>query len=266
MMCRQAKEWMAEGWNGELDSAREPELRMHLESCAECRAEMSSLSLMWDRLADMPVPEPSHALDERFESTFAALTAAGTPSKPAPRLAFSFWPKQPLWQGAIAFATLVLGVSAGIAIGARSQRDSNEIARLREEVASTRQLVALSLLRQDSAADRLRGVDYSVRSQAVDPAIAIALVNAVEHDPSVNVRLAAIDALTQAARSAGVMSSLAQSLPHQESPMVQAALVDYIVDSNDRQAIGSLRDLAAQPELNPAVLERARFAIGKLSK
>jgi hypothetical protein len=48
--------------------------------------------------------------------------------------------------------------------------------------------------------------------------------------------------------------------------MVQAALIDYLVDARDRQAIGTLRQLAAQPDLNPAVLGRAHFALRQLSQ
>ena len=48
--------------------------------------------------------------------------------------------------------------------------------------------------------------------------------------------------------------------------MVQAALIDYLVDAHDRQAVGVLRQLALQPDLNPAVLERTHFALQKLSR
>jgi HEAT repeat protein len=92
-----------------------------------------------------------------------------------------------------------------------------------------------------------------------------ALTDAVEHDASVNVRLAAIDALSKAS-SPAVLQSLTQSLPRQDSPMVQAALIDYLVDARDRRAVGALRQLAAQPDVNPAVLERTHFALQQLSK
>jgi HEAT repeat protein len=100
----------------------------------------------------------------------------------------------------------------------------------------------------------------------MEPEVVAALTQAVAHDPSVNVRLAAIDALSKSSRSPEVLQSLTQSLPRQDSPMVQAALIDYLVDARDRQAVGTLRQLAAQPDLNPAVLERARFALQQLSR
>lgn len=266
MICSHAKELMAADWQGELHSADQASLRQHLETCADCSAEMVSLGLLWERLADMPAPEPSQALDTRWQSTLETLIAS---NKPASR-AWSFahiWPASPVWQAAVALACLLIG----LLVGANLPRRNNEIAKLREEVAGTREMVALSLLQQQSATERLRGVDYTGRMQTMEPEVIAALTAAVAHDPSVNVRLAALDALSNTAlskssRRPGVLQSLTQSLPRQDSPMVQAALIDYLVDARDRQAVGTLRQLAAQPDLNPAVLERARFALQQLGQ
>jgi HEAT repeat protein len=149
--------------------------------------------------------------------------------------------------------------------GLSLHRDNGEIARLREEVASTRAMVALSLLQQQSATERLRGIDYSGRVSA-EPEIVAALIQAVDHDPSVNVRLAAIDALSKASGDSAVLRSLTASLSRQDSPMVQAALVDYLADAHDRQAVGTLRQLDAQPALDPAVRARTQVALRELSQ
>jgi len=266
MICSHAKELMAADWQGELHGAEQLALRQHVETCPECGAEMAALGGLWTRLADLPAPEPSQALDARWQSTLATLVTA---NKPVLRTwSFGdFWPATPVWQVAVALACLAIGVLGG----ANLPRRNNEIAKLREEIAGTREMVALSLLQQQSATERLRGVDYTGRLKTMEPEVVAALTQAVAHDPSVNVRLAALDALANTAvskspRSPEVLQSLTQSLPRQDSPMVQAALIDYLVDARDRQAVGTLRQLAAQPDLNPAVLERARFALRQLSQ
>lgn len=257
MTCSHAKELMASYWQHELTSADAPALQQHLESCAECSAEMAALGGLWERLADLPVPEPSLALDARWESTLETLTL------PRPTWSFAnFWPRSPVWQAAIALACLTIGLLGGMNL----PRQNKEIAKLHEEIASTREMVALSLLQQQSATERLRGVDYTGRMQTMEPDVVSALTQAVAHDPSVNVRLAAINALSKTSGSPGVLQSLTQSLPRQDSPMVQAAVIDYLVDARDRRALGTLRQLAAQPDLNPAVLERTRFALQQLSR
>jgi hypothetical protein len=264
MTCSHAKQLMVDSWSG--DNADAAALEQHLATCAECSAEMATLSGLWHRLADMPAPEPSPALDARWQSSFEALLSAQKPvaMKPTPRYSWfaNLWPKNPVWQVGFAMACLVVGVLMGTRMG----RQSDEITQLHQEIASTRAMVALSLMQEQSANERLRGVSYTGSMRSMEPQVVTALTDAVAHDRSVNVRLAAIDALTKASGSPRVLQSLTQSLPGQDSPMVQAALIDYLVDARDRGAIGTLRQLAAQPDVNPTVLERAHFALQQLAK
>ena len=255
MNCDQAKELMAGSW---LGSCEDPALTQHLTTCLECAAENAALSAMWNRMGDFPVPEPSLALKRRFQATLAAESAGSERKWPVAH----WWPRNPVWQVGIAAACLMLGLVAGV----NWPRQSGEMAKLHEEIASTRDMVALSLLRQQSAGGRLQGVEYSGRMKTMEPEVVEALVQAIERDSSVNVRLAAIDALGRASRSDGVAQTLTRSLGNQESPMVQAALIDYFVDAHDRGAVGAIRQLAQRPDLNPAVLERSRVALRELSQ
>jgi hypothetical protein len=271
MICSHAKElmaayWLAQSTQNEIDSDEQPALRQHLETCAECNAEMAALGSLWERLADIPAPEPSQALNVRWQSTLESLIPSNKPVSRTWSFA-NLWPSSPVWQAAVAVACLLIGLLAGTNLPRRNK----EIARLHEEIASTREMVALSLLQQQSATERLRGVDYTGRMHTMEPEVVSALTEAVAHDPSVNVRLAALDALSnialsKASGSPGVLQSLTQSLPRQDSPMVQAALIDYLVEARDRKALGALRQLAAQPDVNPAVLERTHFALQQLSQ
>jgi hypothetical protein len=272
MTCDIAKSLIAGTWQGELDATAQSTLNQHLGTCDECRAEAIALNGIWHRLADLPAPEPSQALDARWEATLQSLILELQPPSSAPKAAWSlgglwasFWPRNPVWQGAIAMACLVAGLLLG-SLSPRGFREDKEITKLHQEIASTREMVALSLLQQQTATERLRGVEYSGRMKTMEPEVVSALVHAINEDSSVNVRLAAIDALSKASGSPTVLTSLTGSLPKQDSPMVQAALVDYFVDAHDRQAIGALRQLEQRPDLNPAVLEHTRVALRELSQ
>ena len=124
MMCSRAKELMAVSWEGELAGADARELEQHLTVCAECSMEAVSLGSLWNRLGDMPAPEPGRALDARWHSTLEALMAAQQPvGKQAPSASWfatawaNFWPRNPVWQAAIAMACLVAGVLIGQSTG-----------------------------------------------------------------------------------------------------------------------------------------------------
>jgi len=238
MMCGHAKELIAASWADDLDAAAEMKLRRHLDICPGCASEMTELSQMWERLADLPAPEPSQALNVRWQSTLESLV-------PQRRWKFSWWP--------------VFAAAACMAAVIAFSIQHRQISDLREEV-------ALGLLQQQSTSERLRGVDYSVRMPAMEPEVVSALISAVNNDSNVNVRLAAIDALAKVSGQASVRKSLAQSLVRQDSPMVQAALIGYVVDSRDRQALGTLHELEARPNLNPAVRQKASEAVRQLTE
>jgi hypothetical protein len=256
---------MAASWTRELNPAASAELRNHLESCVECAAEMAQLSGLWEKLGDLPAPEPSLAMRVRWEQTMESLVAP----QPAPHYARQLpwwrnvWPANPAWQMAVAAACLVCGLGTGAYLErGRSERD--EVAQLREEVASTKEMVALSLLQQQSAAERLRGVDYSSRMSSMEPQVVSALIDAVNRDTNVNVRLAAIDALGRVANDTRVRESMQSALTQQDSPMVQAALIDYLVDARDRKAVSVMRELVSRPDVNPTVRDRATYAVRQL--
>jgi hypothetical protein len=259
--CEQAKELMAGAWMAQLDDASAGALHSHLDGCADCAAEMAQLGTMWEKLGDLPAPEPSPALRMRWERTLAGFVAA------EPRTAWwqRVWPTQPAWQMAIAGLCLAAGLGGG-AVLERGRGERDEVAKLREEVSSTKELVALSLLQQQSASDRLRGVDYSSRMGSLEPQIVTALIERVNRDSNVNVRLAAVDALGKVANDSHVRASLEQALTQQDSPMVQAALIDYMVDARERGAVGAIRELGARPDVNPTVRERATYAVRQLEQ
>jgi len=109
-----------------------------------------------------------------------------------------------------------------------------------------RQLVALSLMQQQSASERLRGVTWAYRAEPSDREVLGALVTAVNHDTNVNVRLAAVDALRRFAASPETRRAVIEALPSQTTPLVQVALIDLLVDFKDRDAATELRKLAAE--------------------
>lgn len=267
--CEYARALMTGAWMNDLDAPAARELHQHLAGCAACAAEMEALGGMWEKLGDLPAPEPSLALRVRWEQTLNSLSAPAPQRsyRPVPRQKWwqNIWPANPAWQMAIAGLCLVAGLGAGAYLQ-HGSTERDEVARLRDEVASTKEMVAVSLLQQQSATERLRGVDYSARMGSMEPQVVTALIQRVNRDPNVNVRLAAIDALGKVANESQVRQSMQEALPQQDSPMVQAALIDYLVDAHDRSAVGTIRDLVSRPDLNPTVRDRATYAVRQLNQ
>lgn len=272
MTCDTIREKFADYLGGELDEKTLREIRGHLAGCPSCRAEIEDLSAIWTKLGVLPREQPGPGLREKFYGTLEAYIAGleGEREKPGlgrslSRLAARLMPRRPVYQAALALALLAVGVGSGLWLGARRPDVRNEVASLRQEVGEARQTAALSLLRQPSSSDRLMGVSWveNVR-QPARPTLD-ALLRTLNEDPSVNVRLAAVDALYLFAGQPGVKEGLVESLSRQTSPLVQVALIDLLVGAREKRAVEALKTLAADEKLEPAVRMKAESGVKELS-
>jgi hypothetical protein len=273
MMCERVREQLPECLAGKLDKAERERVIGHLESCSACRNELAELGIVWRGLESMAVPEPNRAMRTRFIEMMEAYQAgmeqappkrAEPPAETSRRRWLAWWPSQPAWQIAIASALLIAGVVAGRYEAGAPKEMSPEMAQLKGQVEGLRQLVALSLLQAQSPSDRLRGVSFSSQIARPDADVEQSLLRAVNHDPNVNVRLSAVDAIEKYAGDPAVRRVLVDSVAVQDSPLVQCALIDLLVEVNDRDSAPALRKLAQDGQVDEVVRQRATLAMHKL--
>ncbi len=274
MTCDEVKILLPEYWSQTLGEKEELAFEGHLATCDGCRAETERLGTLWKNLALLPVEEPSANLRSRFYETLGAYRQglAAAPQKPGLlEKILAFWPKQPAWQMGVSFALLVMGLGIGYGIRPEKQPQpqheappSTEVAQLRGEVTNMRQMVALSLLQQQSASERLRGVSWAYKAQPSDTEVLAALLTTVNQDSNVNVRLAAVDALHAFGGSPMMRTGIIQSISKQKTPLVQIALLDLLVDLKEKEAAPELRNLAEDEKVDAAVRQHANWALGKL--
>lgn len=268
MKCEQVSELLPDYLQGSLSPDQHRTVEAHLEECADCSEEIA----VWRKLSLLPVEQPSPMSRVRFEAMLQAYQA-GRSNEPESNSAsrkrasswnFFHWLRSPLGAAAWGAALLVIGVFAGLRLAA-PKPPSPEIAEMQKELNATKQLVVLSMLQQQSASARLEGVNWSTREQQIDPQVLSALLHTLRYDPSVDVRLAALDALSRHSTQPQVRSSVVNALQEQQSPLVQVALIDQLVEWHDREAKPRLEKLRQSQDLNPAVRQHADWAISKLN-
>jgi hypothetical protein len=267
MTCEEAKRILPDYWSQALDGEQELRMEEHLGTCAGCRAEADRLAVLWRDLALIPAEEPGAAVRTRFyESLRAYRQGMDGGSQPGrnrwQRVLAGLVPRRPVWQAAFAAVCLIAGLAVGYRMNA--EKGGSEISQLREEVDSMRQLVVLSLLQQQSASERLRGVSWSQQVPPSDNQVLSALLDSVRNDPNVNVRLAAVDALRAFGGNAAARTGIVQAMNAQSAPLVQVALIDLAVDLKERTALDQVRKLAENEAADPGVRERANWALERL--
>lgn len=245
---------------------RDERVVRHLEGCNSCRDESRELDRTWRLLGELAAPEPGSGFRRRFEAMLAEEIARSesrsgrdvetTGSSWRDRLV-AFWsrPGHALALGS-AVAALVVGLVGGAFVASRGP--DPQVQGLRTQVAELHEMVALSLLEQESASRRLQGVRYGTEAGRPRPPLQDALIQAVDRDPNVNVRLAALDALTPVAGERAVMNRLLRSLPRQDSPLVQIAMIDLLLEADGAQARRVAGQVGRDPELPEEVRRHIR--------
>lgn len=270
MNCHNIREKFPDFLIGDTDEVTQNQVQAHLADCRECRDELESLSAIWTKLGVLPEERPSDALRSRFYTMLDAYKQGLEAEKPTPRWQdlFSrwlarFWPQQPVFQFSLAMLLLVVGLTGGFILKG-AQRPVSDLAPLRQEMNSMRTTLAMSLLDNQSASERLRGVSLSSQMRNPDSRLLESLIHTLENDSNPNVRLAAVEALYLFRDLPEVRQGLSGSLARQSSPQVQIALIDLIVSIKEQRAIDALRSLIQDEKLDPLVKERAREGLERL--
>jgi D-ribose pyranose/furanose isomerase RbsD len=249
---------------GELTGDRLARFEAHLASSPAARAELAGYQATWLALDQLSVPAPSPQVRERFRALLAGYQQ-GLASRPAR------W-----WQGLLppvggwapAWARVAWGVGllvVGLWVGAQwrpgqSQAEA-QIAQLTTEVQQMREIVMLTLLEKSSATERLRAVSLASEMPQPNPKVVEALLETLQNDSNLNVRIAAVETLLQFADQPKAREGLIRALGQQESPLVQVALIDAIVSLRASQAVPQLQKLLKDQNTNELVRDKVKSGL-----
>lgn len=272
MNCEKTKEQFADYLVGGLDEKSLAAVQTHLAACPACRGELESLSAIWTKLGVLPQEQPSSALRQRFYDMLEAykegLDKKGIKvslGQAVSRWVEHFMPRRPVYQLTLSLILLAVGLGGGYWMSSNRPAVKREITALKQQVNDMNGLVAVSFLQKASPSDRLMGVNWSSRIARPDEKILQTLLDTLNHDPNVNVRLAAVEALYLFYNYPQVKEGLVNSLAQQTSPLVQLALIDLLVEIRERRAVEALEQLIQNEKLHSRVKQRAELGLAQLS-
>jgi hypothetical protein len=273
MNCERTQEKFADYLTEDLDEGGRTDVQEHILACASCREDLENLTVVWAKLGVLPEEQPGgelrhrfYAMLEEYKDGLGSRERAARPFGHAGRLAgwrawFTF--RRPAFAASFSAFLLFVGLGAGWFLGG-GRTGAGHLAALSREVQDMRQQVGLSLLSQPSATDRIQGIGYSAAVENPNDKTLAALFNALDNDPNPNVRLAAVDALYLFRTRPGVKESLVRSLAIQNYPLVQVALIDFLVEVREARAAEALKLLIQKNELTPEVKKRAEQGLKQI--
>lgn len=275
-----ARDLFLEFHQGSLPVAQAAELREFLASNAAIAREFAEFAATLNALDTMSLPSPSPRLranvyaaiaSEKIVNAEKEITPAQhqPPAKAGPR---RWWIAQAFAAGAL----VALGYFAGVqktSLEQPAQPDAGaspatqrELADLRRQVDSMSQLVSYSLLQQQQRPtnDRLKSVLASAQVENPNEKVIGELIGSLNLDPSANVRLTALEALYPHAGREAVRAGVLASLPREQSPLVQVAMIDFLVAARESGATSALDRISRADTTDRSVRDAARRALTQL--
>lgn len=275
MNCQRVQDNFIDYQDGSLPADESAALRAHLTNCPTCQREWAALQEMTSKLDALPEAEPGPRLRENFYAMLE--NAQREVDAPSPfalarsridRFFASLLPEQPAMQFAFALALLVCGLLAGQRYLAKPSADPDRIKALESQIAATRAqmdsmegLVIDSLRAQKSTTARIQTVLATMDQQAPNQKVLSDLLAAMQIDPSINVRLAAVDALAQHSNEALVRTGVLSALPRERAPLVQVAMIELLANARDQASEPVFEKLSRDDAVDLNVRNAARRAL-----
>lgn len=277
MNCSRVQESFIDYQDGTLPAPDAATLRAHLASCPTCQREWSALQELTRKLDALPATEePSPRLREQFyamlethqrdaDSVSPFALARGT----LDRFFAALLPTQPALQFAFSLALLAGGLFAGARYfqppaPVVDESAKQEIAALKSQMQDMGSLVAAALSQQKSTSERLSTVLATMDLKSPDRRVLTDLVGALALDPSVNVRLSAIEALTAHADQEVVRNGLLAALSRETAPIVQVAMIELLASVRESDAAPLFERLSRDETADKDVRESARRGLALL--
>jgi HEAT repeat protein len=284
MNCKEIQAKLIDWLDGSLDAATAAAIGEHVASCEACSREAKELKELLATMRDSPLEEPPPALRESFDTMLQSelnmLTTAniiqefpaedretgghGSSQSDRPgkivRLPFS----APVWRVAAALILLGSGIGIGAALRSRPapETSTNEtLTALRQEVKEMKEEVMLNMIDDESASQRMKAVSYAEQMASPDQQVIDVLVNTLNRDKNVNVRLAALYSLQRFSDRRPVRDSLVNSLRKQTEPIIQVVLINLLAEKRDTRAIKPIQDIMTDKKTLKEVKDAAQRSL-----
>jgi len=220
--------------------------------------DLYNLAQMDELILKMNDASPSMSLDDKF---YAALSAEKKAT--AKKESFS-WGELFQWnpRTGFAFALLIVGLVSGYMIN--YIQPNSDVKVLTTEVSQMKEMLMLSMLEKESATDRLKAVSLTSDIDQASKKVTDALIQTLNNDPNVNVRLATLDALQGYAKNPGVRVQLVKSIASQDSPLVQMALAELMVALHEKSSVNELKKIMDGQSTPKEVKEKIKESIAVL--
>jgi len=264
MQCYEAESLLIDYLDKELHPGDKAPLEQHLQSCLFCRQTLEEYRRLFAAIESDKAEKPGPALRAKFENMLQSELNIDATARIVHMDKKDDMKVIPLRKSSIFFriAVSIILIASGVFIGTRFTLDrangDAEVADLKNEVKEMKETLLVNLLTEESASERIKAVSYADDIKDPDNKIVKALINTMDEDKNLNVRLAALYAIAKFSDSRTVNDALIESLGKQTEPLMQIALINILTEKKETKAKEPIREILKDEKTLPPVKEIAR--------
>jgi hypothetical protein len=266
MQCEEVQNRLIEYLDKMLDNTLNETIEKHIGTCEKCKDEARELQMMVQMMEKEKESKPDHVIEDNFKCMLQSEMEKVNRGKHAltvsPKSLLKINWSSPLLKIAACFALLVTGTIIGMNLkSGLESRQSGQFTELRDEVREMKEMMMFTLLKEESPSERIKAVNYAEELPSPNQKVIIALINTLNNDKNVNVRLAAAYSLAKFSDNQFVIDSLVESLNNETEPIIQIVMINILTDKREIKAIKPMRKIISDSKTIKEVKDIASESI-----
>jgi|GEM_PF-870591 len=251
MKCEDVQLSLPEYIDGKLDKETSASVRDHFEDCDACRKLYTELGSFLTFMDSVPEIDPPAGMKEEF---LKMAEEVEIPVKRKTRIL-------PLWSKVAAVIVVVL-LSYWAGFHAGSDKSAGEKEQLAMELDRQKQEVLLASLRDYTGPQKIEAVYHIGNAAEAGDELIDALVYTMNTDKNINVRLAAINALSEMMnKNKKAKTELIRSLSVQDNSLLQISLIQVLTEGGVKEAREKIESLTESDKTDENVKAFAKDMI-----
>lgn len=240
--------------DGRLDSHRKRAVEKHLMVCEQCKTEKEELEILFSAFDNEIPEEPSAAVRIGFGKMLE--NEKQKISEGEKIIPINRENKSSFLRNSLKIAAVISLLLCSYLLGKfhNAERSTNPITNSSEPQDMQNEMLAL--LNNTSASKRIQGVNYFEEMPDPDEEIINALKDRMLNDENNNVRLTAVEALGNFTASEMVKNSLVLALKSEKDPVIQIAIIQILVEIQEKKAVEPMQNLLKSKETEPFVKDQ----------
>ncbi len=228
--------------------------------------ELEELNRLGNHLEALGYLQSKNALHHNFQNM---ITSEKTRLERSPNVMLKkFFQQQLTFSMALQAAIVIIVLSVGFSFGywtrPSQQAGKQDLAKISNELNDVKEMMMLTLLQNESTPERLKAVKMSEELGDASTQVITALLQTLNNDKNVNVRLAALESLYQYSESPRVREGLIRSIRNQNSPLVQMALAEVMASLQEKRSVEEFEKLLKSNKSPQEVKEKIKDSIQPL--